>query len=279
MAAAVSKKKKATSLKPKHHIRLKNLSKLFHGLGVNISDHIETLGLDENELAEIRKEFGAKSFLGVNDRALLRDVLSNLISLMKSTVVLEELLWKQVAPYVIAAYNRKFRPTNVIGLRALREIHKRTFHDKAADLKATLPSARKFLLSSFMQEEEFIFKKYPRLLNAVEGNLEDLVALEAKHEKIPQKARSDFLKQVKYVRQMLHDDVSFLTKDIAKLYDMRTDVYKWLIEADAAAVPQILPTLEKEYRDVLSARNYYIDNYRIHLRNVAEIYSGEGGEK
>ena len=271
MATAVSKKK-VHSLKPKHRRTLKNLSKVFHGLGININDHIETFELEEEELNGIRKKYGTSTFLGPRERTLLRDTISNLLSVMKALVVLEELIWKQVAPYVYTAAHQKSQSPDLVALKALRFLHSSTYQQRAVTLKSALPQIRKYLLGSFAQEQELIFKKYQRLLRAIEANLEDLIEIELRQEKISPKIRDDLLKQLSFIRQIFYEDVYYLTKDIARLYDIRVEIYKWLVDADKAAIPRILPVLEMEYDDVLAVRNYYIDSYKIHLKNLAQLY-------
>lgn len=276
--AAASKKKKELALKPKHKRTLKNLSKLFHGLGINIGDHIETFELEEEELDEIRKTYGTSAFLGPRDRTMFREIISNLLSVMKALVVLEELLWKQVIPYVHTAAQKKEESPDLIALGALRELHTRTYQKGAVNLKSALAQVRKYLLGSFAHEHELIFKKYQRLLRAIEANLEDLAEIEARQEKVSHMLRGDLLKQLAFIRHIFYEDAYYLTKDIARLYDIRVETYKWLIEADKAVSPRMFPMLESEFADVLAVRNYYVDSYKTHLKNLAELYAG-GEEK
>ncbi|HIK02832.1 TPA: hypothetical protein H1012_03245 [archaeon] len=272
MASVVSKPRKETSLKPKHRRVLKNLSKTFHALGINIQAHIESFELDEEELNEIRKIYGTSTFLGPRERTMLRETISNILSVMKAVVVLEELIAKQVAPYVHHAAMRRAESPDVLAVKTLHKIYSKPFQTRGVTLKSALPQIRKYLLGSFANEQQLIFKKYQRLLGAIEANMEDLQEIEARKEKISAKISSKLSSQTEEIRQMLFEDIYYLTRDIAQLYDTRVELYKWLVEADKSVSPRLLPMLEVELNDVLAIRNYYIDSYKTHLKYLTELY-------
>ena len=226
--AEVSKAKKEHSLKPKHRRILKNLTKSFHAVGINIEGHIETFELEEEELNEIRRRYGTSTFIGPRERTMLRDSISNIISVIKALVVLEELVGKQVAPYVFTAAQKKEQTPDLLALKTLRALYNKPYQKRAAVLKTALPNIRKFLLGSFAQEHQLIFRKYQRLLGAIEANLEDLMEIENRADKISPKIRSRLIGQIAEIRTMLFEDIYYLTRDIAKLYDIRISLYKWL---------------------------------------------------
>ncbi len=275
MASAASKPRKETALKPKHRRVLRNLSKTFHALGVNIEAHIESLEIEEEELNDIRKIYGTSTFLGPRERTTFRETVSNLLSVMKAVVVLEELIAKQVAPYVYTAAHKRSKVPDLIALRALKELYSKVFQRGAVNLKTSLPQIRKYLLGSFANEQQLIFKKYQRLLGAVEANMEDLQELETRYEKLSPKIRDKLIGQLAEIRGMLYEDIYLLTRDIAHLYDIRVELYKWLIDADKSSHPRILPTIEMEFSDVLAIRNYYIESYKNHLAYLTKLYMGE----
>ena len=265
---------KKAELKPKHRRNLRKNATLLHGLGVNVSEHIEKLEIDENELKEIRAGIGSATFLKPVDRANLKQILTRLYNIMKASVALEEIIWTEIAPFTFAAHEKYMNGEDLIILRAVRELHSGLYNRKATALKSNLPLIRKLILASLAKEGEKIFPKYQNFLNAVEKVVSDLVALELRYEDSTHEMSEKFSKLNREVRELLHEDAHFLTMDIARIYDAREAVYKWLAEADKEVKPHIFKGIDSELEQLISARKYYINAYKQHIKNVAQIYVG-----
>ena len=276
MIAAHSDEKKQAGLKPKHKRSLRNFAKLLHGLGVNISEHIETLELDEEELKQIRQRVGKETFLKPVDRTRMKQILGKAYDAMRSSVHIEDALWEDVAPFTFAAYQKSMFSHDLILLRAVREVHSGWYQKRASELKVVLPEARRFILASIANEHAKIFQQYPKFLGNIETVVSELLDLELKYEKSAHPLKEEFSELNKLLRKTLHEDAYFITKDIARIYDLRIEVYKWLVEADKESSPRILPNIEEELSNLLAARSYYADSYKEHLRNMSEIYLGKG---
>lgn len=268
-----------SSLKPKHRRNLKKFAKLLHGLGVNVSEHIEKLELDEAELKDIREKIGKDTFLRPKDRINLKLLLKKIYNLMEATVRLEDTLWEEVAPPIFAAYRKKMHSSGLILLAALREIHKGLFQKKITNLKAGLPEIRNLILASVAKEHETIFQKYSGLLKAIERTVSELLEVEFRYTYAAHSAKNEFSELNSSIRKILHEDIYFLSKDIAKLYDMRTAIYNWLIEADRMAAPAMAPTAEKEKAQLFAASRFYVSTYKQHIKNISQIYLGRGEGK
>ncbi len=263
---------KQAELKPKHRRNLKKYAKLLHGLGVNIEEHVERLELDENELNEIRAKFGKESFLKPAERTKLKQILTRVLNLMRIFVRFENTLWEQVAPLTLAAYQKEIFSTDLIELKAVREIYSGLYQKKAAQLKVDLPAARSFLLSSIAIEHQELFNLYPRLLHDVERVISDLVDFELRFANTEHSLKDEFLELNKNLRKLLHEDAYFITKDLAKIYDLRLSVYSWIVQTDHEIQPHIVPSAPHEKEQLISARNFYLGTYKQHIQNIAQIY-------
>lgn len=270
MAAAYSKKKR--ELKPKHRRNLRKYATLLHGLGVNVSEHIEKLELDESELKEIRAKAGKETFLRPAERSKLKEIFTRLLNITRAFVKFEDTLWEKVAPLAIAAQGKELLSTDLIELRAVHEIHTGLYQKKAAQLKIDLPAARSLVLSSIALENRELFNLYPRILGSVEKVVSELVDLEMHVLETEHSMKDEFLEMNKKVRTLLHEDAFFITRDIAKIYDMRLGVYNWIVKVDSEVKPPIIPQAENERKQLMMARNFYLGTYKKHIQNIARIY-------
>ncbi|HIJ98890.1 TPA: hypothetical protein H1005_03015 [archaeon] len=270
MAAAHSSKQ--AELKPKHRRNLRKYAKLLHGLGVDVSEHVERLELDEKELNEFRAKFGKETFLKPADRTKLKQILTRVLNLMRIFVRFEDTLWEQVAPLTLAAYRKEIFSTDLIELKAVREIYSALYQKKAAQLKVDLPAARSLILSSIAIEHRELFTLYPRLLSDVEKVISELVEFELRFAKVEHDLKDRFLELNKNLRKLLHEDTYFITKDLAKIYDLRLSVYNWIVQIDHEVKPPIIPKAAEEREQLISARNFYLGTYKQHVQNIAQIY-------
>src|SRR3989344_5051756 len=240
MAAAHSSKQ--AELKPKHRRNLRKYAKLLHGLGVDVSEHVERLELDEKELNEFRAKFGKETFLKPADRTKLKQILTRVLNLMRIFVRFEDTLWEQVAPLTLAAYRKEIFSTDLIELKAVREIYSALYQKKAAQLKVDLPAARSLILSSIAIEHRELFTLYPRLLSDVEKVISELVEFELRFAKVEHDLKDRFLELNKNMRKLLHEDTYFI------------------------------PKAAEEREQLISARNFYLGTYKQHVQNIAQIY-------
>ncbi len=272
MAQASSGKK--AELKPKHSRNLRKYAKLLHGLGVNISEHVEKLELDENELKEIRANFGKGTFLKPKDRTALKLLVKKLFDIMRAYVKLEEELFEQVAPLAYTAFQQRIFAPDLISINALHELHNGLYQKNVAKLKTALPLARNLVLASMAQEHNKIYLNYPKLLRAVENVVSELAGIELQYANSTHEAKEDFSQLNAELRKILHEDVHFLTKDILRLYDLRIDIYNWIVKSDAEIKPHIVPRAEHELQQLILARGFYFESYRQHVQNTVQIYLG-----
>ncbi len=255
--------KRQRLIKQRHKEKLVSLLKQLHKLGIDVREHAEALGIEEATLKKLEKE--EKSFIPPSDSEQLNEFLSNVIGASESLVVMETKIYNQVRPFVLEALKIVFplrnRVLSFFGIKTIPKI-----------LPSEIKKARDLVMVSFKYEKS-VFDDYPKLLEKVENAVKGILKLEKKWKGGGQ-AHLDFLRMHTVLRKMLHEDVSELSREILKLYDLRLDVFRKLIDLDENQEKRYLPKLEVEYFKCAQIKAHYLALYRRHNQKLSKIYGG-----
>lgn len=251
-------------VKERHKKKLSDLVKQLHKLGMDVKEHAESLGIEFAELEKLEKE--EESFILPKDHEELKKFLDNLMDASEHLLILEAKLYNQVRPFVIEAlkivFPLKSRALSFFGFRTVPRV-------KSSEIKRV----RNLLMVSFKYEKS-LFDRYPKLLERIENAVSGIVNLERKWKGGGQ-AHLDFLRIHRVIMQMLQDDVSEISREILKLYDLRVDVFRRLIDLDENQEKRVLPKLEEEYAKTVSIKAHYLTLYRKHNQKLSKIYGGK----
>lgn len=275
----------AFNLREHHHEAISDFTKALHALDIDVKDHAKKLGLEEAELKELEEEFEKANFLKKTDKRKLRKILKELTSAIGELVAMEVNLWSGTRPFTQNANYLRLVAKNVNSLELLKKIHKRGHKKTIDDLKTRIPKIRKWLLASMSIEHSGIrgkyggiFPVYSKLLNKIEKNCKSLIDLENSWGKKGGDARLKLFRVHDDLRKILHDDIQQFSHDLIETYDIRLNVYEWLISADKKLSKRTSPTLEKEYTDLYQIQKNYLKAYKAHAERISELYSELGGE-
>lgn len=250
--------------KAKHKYHISKLTKHLHTLGVDVSDHLETLGIEEDKLEKLERE--EESFISKDDAEKLNEYLHGLMSASEKLVKLEAKLYKNSRPLVDKSFGKIAPfPQKLTTLHGIKSIFKKR------DSEETIKEAHRYLLASFANEEKML-EEYKNLMDKIESATSNLVELEKKWKGKGAQARLDLIRINKTIRDMLHGDVYNLSNEIYELYNIRLKAYEHLIEVDKKKEERTIPELEQEYYKTAVVQGHYQKQFSEHVKKITKIY-------
>lgn len=270
---ASSVKRSAKNLKAEHKEKFKDFIKILHTLGVSVKTHLKDLEIEEEELEELKGLF-KEDFLTSSDKLKLKKILNSLLEIEDELAKLEKTLYTKIKPWVSAAKNAA--PfSSIASLNILKKLHKGAYTKKALDMQRQLPDIRNLVMASFSPEKSNLFNKYPKILNKFKNVCKDFVDLEEKWGRSEGHLRVQLFEAHHKIERLIQEDIYAILNEILEVYNLRVEIYEWLLKVDNELKPRMLPALEQERDQINRVQQRYLALYRTHAQNLINLYKGE----
>jgi len=236
---------------------LDNFVRALHVLDVDVKEHIDTLELDEDFIANEERRIGRTKFLDAADKASLKKILKAIF------VVLSHL--EKIEEYLENGYTRTFidtqAPFAIATLESTKDIHK-------------IADALSYTLTD---EENILHTHYLDVLDKTESTFRDLVGVEAHILETATTQKERLARINNRLRTVIIDSIRNVSDDIVTLYEDRLKLFNELIKLAQKKEPKLVPLLLHKMDQFERLKNGYESVYAHHTLAINDIYESAGG--
>ena|GEM_PF-6030814 len=274
--------------KARYRTHLKDFITMLHTLDVDVEAHKELFQVTENDVKRMKEKLG-KFDINDNERKRLRGIFDDILFVTDKLLLMERNLWTNIKPWVQQAEDIRINLPPSAGMDVagffsksrigiVRNISKSIQKTGAKNRKDSIKTMRQLVLGSINLEHKTFFDDYPEILNRVESLTRRLIKMENNWREDKVKLPQVFIDTNDIVREIIHEDLAEIFKDIFHMYTLRTKVYNSMIAAAQKANPGMVEALEEERTKICRVGNHYTSLHDKHFKTLNKLYGQLGGK-
>lgn len=260
----------------RYRSHLKTFTATLHNLDIDVEEHLELFEVSENDISRMKDRLAG---FDINDaeREKLKKIFEDILFVVDNLLLMERNLWTNIKPWVREAEVIRVNMSHPSSLDIVKLFSKKLHKNQKSKLNNQISAMRNRLLSSINLEHKTFFKTYPQILEQTESLTRDLVKLENKWRKKKIEIPQVFIDINDIVREIIHEDIAEVSKDVFHMYKLRSQAYTAMIDTASKSKPGLVEKLKEERKKITAVGKIYITLHDDHHDKLLELYSQLGG--